>query len=138
MGESVRGGTGAAPARTDYPPTEATLTVQALVDRYRLAGRGRCYPVVAGQELLGLITLTDIRRLERDDWPSTTVYRVMTPFERLRTVSPTDSATEALQKMAQMDVNQVPLLHGRLLVGILSRGDVLRLRQSSRYALIES
>jgi hypothetical protein len=46
----------------------------------------------AGYELLGLITLTDVGRLEREQWPSTSVFRAMTPFERLHTVGPRESA----------------------------------------------
>jgi CBS domain-containing protein len=37
-----------------------------------------------------------------------------------------------LQMMAQWDVNQVPVLDGRLLAGIISRGDILRHIQMRR------
>jgi predicted transcriptional regulator len=94
-----------------------------------LAGRGRCYPVMAGEELLGLITLTDVRRLEREAWPETSVFRAMTPFERLRTVAPQESAARVLQMMSESDLNQVPVVDGRRLAGIVTRGDILRLIQ---------
>ena len=119
-------------ARTDYTPVPPTMVVAQLVDDHMLAGRGRCYPVVAGEELLGLITLTDIRRLERDQWASTSVYRAMTPFERLRTVAPEEDAMHVLHLMGEADVNQVPVVDGQRLVGIVSRGDVLRLIQVRR------
>src|SRR3990170_4407377 len=75
---ALRGVTAADVARTDYAPVPPTMTVAQLVDDHMLAGHGRCYPVMAGEELLGLVTLTDIRHLEREQWPETTVYRAMT------------------------------------------------------------
>ena len=119
-------------ARTDYVPVPPTMLVAELVDEHMLAGRGRGYPVMAGEELLGLITLTDIRRLERDQWASTSVYRAMTPFERLHTVAPGEDAMRLLHMMGEADVNQVPVVDGRRLVGIVSRGDILRLIQVRR------
>lgn len=119
-------------ARSDYTPVPPDLTLAALVDQHMLAGHGRAYPVLAGEELLGLITLTDVRHVERERWPETSVYRAMTPVERLHTVSRTETAMHVLQMMAQWDVNQVPVLDGRLLAGIVSRGDILRHIQMRR------
>jgi Zn-dependent protease/CBS domain-containing protein len=126
---ALRGVTAGELARRDYEMVSPELTVAQLVDDHMLAGQGRCYPVMAGDELLGLVTLTDVRRLEREQWPTTTVYRAMTPFERLRTVAPREAVSRVLQIMSQADINQVPVVDGRLLVGIVSRGDILRLIQ---------
>lgn len=124
--------------RSDYVAVRPDLIVAELVDDHMLAGHGRAYPVVAGEELLGLVTLTDVRRLEREQWPTTSVYRVMTPVERLHTVSPGDDVTHLLQVMGQFDVNQVPVVDGRRLVGIVSRGDILRIIQIRRDMAVES
>jgi Zn-dependent protease/CBS domain-containing protein len=119
-------------ARSDYTPVPPDMTLAALVDQHMLTGHGRAYPVLAGEELLGLITLTDVRHVERERWPETSVYRAMTPVERLHTVSRAETAMHVLQMMAQWDVNQVPVLDGRLLAGIISRGDILRHIQMRR------
>jgi Zn-dependent protease len=129
---ALHGVTAGEVARTDYVAVAPDMTVAQLVDRHMLVGHGRCYPVMAGSELLGLFTLTDARRLEREQWPLTSVYRAMTPFEKLQTVSPRDEALRVLQLMGEADVNQVPVVEGRLLVGIVSRGDILRLIQVRR------
>ena len=116
-------------ARRDYVTVTPTMTIAELVDEHLLSGHGRCFPVVAGDELLGLITLTDIRHLERERWQNTSVYRAMTPFEQLRTVSSQDDAKAVLQTMGEGNVNQVPVVDGRWLVGMVSRADILRLIQ---------
>jgi len=61
----------------------------------------------------------------------------MTPFERLRTVSPGENAVNALHVMAEADVHQVPVVEGRRLLGIISRGDILRLIQVRREMAFE-
>jgi Zn-dependent protease/predicted transcriptional regulator len=124
-------------AKTDFVPIGPEMTVAELVDGHMLAGRGRAYPVMAGEELLGLITLSDVRHLDRAAWPTTSVYRAMTPRERLHTVSRQEPAGTVLHMMAERDINQVPVMDGRLLTGIISRGDVLRLIQDRR-ALISN
>jgi len=124
-------------ARHDYTPVPPDVTVGHVVSEYMLTGRGRCYPVMAGGELLGLFTLTDAQRLDRAQWETTTVYRVMTPVERLRTVSADEDAMRVLQIMGEADVNQVPVVDGRLLVGIVTRGDILRLIQVRRLMAVE-
>ena len=66
-------------ARRDFVAVPPDMTIEQLVTEYVLSARGRSFPVVAGQELLGLITLTDVQRLEREQWAATSVYRAMTP-----------------------------------------------------------
>ncbi len=124
-------------ARTDYVPVPPDMTMDHLVGQLMLVGHGRCYPIVAGEELLGLITLTDAQKLDREHWPTTSVYRAMTPFEKLQTVPPEESATAVLQLMNEKDVNQVPVVDGRRIVGIISRADILRLIQVRRAVAIE-
>jgi Zn-dependent protease/CBS domain-containing protein len=113
-------------ARRDYIAVPPDMTLAELVDGHVLAGHGRVFPVMAGDELLGLITLTDLRELPREEWPTTTVYRAMTPFSKLKTVGPRDSLPTVLAQMATDDINQVPLVEGSLLRGLIHRADVIR------------
>jgi Zn-dependent protease len=124
-------------ARNDFVPVPPDATIAHLVGDLMLSGRGRCYPVMAGEELLGLVTLTDVQHVEREQWPMTSVYRVMTPLERLHTVTPQEDATRVLELMSESDVNQVPVMDGKRLVGIVTRGDILRLIQIRRQVAIE-
>ena len=76
----------------DFLPIPPTIMMAHLIIEMMLVGRGRCYPVIAGDELLGLVTLTDAQQLGREHWPTTSVYNAMTPFEKLGTVSPQKGA----------------------------------------------
>ena len=125
-------------AKQDYVPVSPDMTVAQLVGDLMLSGHGRYYPVMAGDELLGLVTLTDAQRLEREQWPTTSVYRIMTPVEKLHTIPSDQDAMNLLQVMSEFDVNQVPVMDGRLLVGIVSRAEILRLIQVRRAVASES
>ena len=113
-------------ARPDFVAVAPDLKVSELIEDHVLAGQGRCYPVMAGEEILGLVTLTDARQVPRDEWPTTSVYRAMTPLTQLKTVGPRDDLEDVLRLMAGNDINQVPLVDGRLLIGLIHRGDIIR------------
>ena len=113
-------------AKQDYVAVSPELTLDELAEKHVLAGEGRCFLITAGEELLGLITITDLRQTPRDDWRTTTVYRAMTPFSQLKTVTPKDDLTKVMALMAGGDLNQIPVVDGKLVRGLIHRGDVLR------------
>jgi Zn-dependent protease/predicted transcriptional regulator len=116
----------------DFEAVPPDMRVDRLVHDYMLAGRGRYFPVMAGEELLGLITLTDVQHLDRERLSEISVFNAMTPFERLHTVPPNEPATALLRMMGEKDVNQVPVVDGRRLVGIVSRSDIIRMLHMRR------
>ena len=122
----IKGVPAASVARHDYTPVSPEVLISSLVDEHVLGGAGRCFPVMAGEELLGLVTLTDVRKVPRDQWSSVTVYRAMTPFSRLIIAGPKDDLTKVLQDMTAADVNQIPIVDGRLMRGLIHRSDAMR------------
>jgi Zn-dependent protease/CBS domain-containing protein len=130
LDRALRGVPASAVARQDYVTVAPDVTPAQLVEDTVLAGHGRCFPVIVGSELLGMITLSDLKPHPRDQWGSISVYRAMTPFEKLRTVSMRDDLPEVLSQLSAGDVNQVPLVEGKELLGIIHRSDVLRYIQA--------
>ena len=112
-------------ARLDYTPISPDQTVGEIVEGFFLAGSRRYLPVMAGEELLGLLTLTDVRRVPREEWQTTTAYRVMTQLSELKTVAASDGLTDVLRLMGEHGLNQVPILEGRLLRGMVERSDII-------------
>jgi predicted transcriptional regulator len=49
----------------------------------------------------------------------------MRPLRDLRAAAPEDRLTTALQSMNQNDLNQLPVISGKRLAGVLSRAQVL-------------
>lgn len=118
-------------ARRDFATVEPQLSLQDLVEAHVFRRNQHAYPVTRHGELLGLICLHDIRGVDRGDWETTRVETAMTPYSELITVGPDESAAEALQRLSARDVQQVPLVEGRKLVGLIERADVIRYLQFS-------
>lgn len=110
----------------DIAVIEPRLSLDALVREQLMRRDQRAFPVVEGDRLAGLVTLSDVRRVGREDWPNTPVERVMTPAFRLQTLSPHDDALKALTELGQRSVDQLPVLEGERLVGLVRRGDLMR------------
>ena len=105
------------------------ISLSEMVRSYMIAQSQRCVPIVVADELLGLVSMGDLRRVAEEEWGTTSVFKAMTPLEKLHTVAPQDDLTTALEMMATHDVHQLPVLDGRTFLGFVTRADVLRLIQ---------
>jgi Zn-dependent protease/CBS domain-containing protein len=112
--------------RTDVATIGSGITVGALVRDHLMRGDQRSFPVVDGGRLSGLVTLTDVRRVPEAEWDRTPIANIMTPASELYTVRPQDTADEALRLLGSHDIDQLPVLEGRELAGLLRRQDILR------------
>ncbi len=131
----LRGVPASSVARQDYVTVPPDMMLTELVEENVLAGYGRCFPIVVGDELIGLVTLHDVRAVQRENWDTTSVFRVMTPFVDLRSVTLLADVPAVLSLMAAADINQVPLLDGRTLLGLIHRSDVIRYIQTRQEML---
>jgi CBS domain-containing protein len=101
-------------------------TLQHFADAYVLGTAGRCFVVEEDGHVTRLVTPSDLARIERSQWGRMTVRQVARPFNRLRSVTPETPLIDALRTMGREDVNQVPVVSGGRLEGVLSRGRVLQ------------
>ena len=101
------------------------LTLEQLVDDYILGGGQRCFLVNRGERTVGLMTLHRIKEVPRSDWATTSAGQVMIPFEQLKRTAPEAELWTALQQMDRDGVNQLPVTRDNLVIGMLSREDVI-------------
>lgn len=119
----------------NVPTVAPNQTVSQLVYDNIMGTNEHSFPVIENEKLVGLVCLEDVRKIPRDDWDVTRVQSVMTPVNDLTIVSPREDATDAFQKLAQKDVNQMPVVQNGQLVGILRRRDIMRwLQMQSDYS----
>lgn len=104
----------------------ANISLQRLVDEYFLPQGLRSAFVVQGDQLAGLVTLSDVRHVEREKWAQTPVGFIMVPLDRLHTASPQQNVRDALPLMTGNDVNQLPVVEDGRLVGVLTREAIMR------------
>ncbi len=111
------------PAPSTVP---AATSVQEVVDARLLATGERAFLVEEDGVIVGLLTATDIARVPRAEWPSTPIRRVMVRAEQVQTVEPHTRLLAAMRLLQEHDIHQLPVLQQGHVVGILTRGDVMR------------
>jgi Zn-dependent protease len=113
------------------PEIPADLTIQDLVERHILGQGQGSFIVTSAGNPVGVLSLRDVAKISREEWPQTTTGDVMTPLSALPRVAPQD---ELLSAVHLMDANQLlylPVFDGSKLTGLLTRDEVihhLRLR----------
>jgi len=109
----------------DLPKVPPALTLDRLVSEYFLTTGRSSFPVTEGERLLGLITLRNIKRVPKHDWPFTRVEAVMTPLIEAIWVGPEESLSLVLERMSANGVNQVLVIQDGRLLGLLSREQLM-------------
>ena len=110
---------------TDCPSVSKTLTLVQLVHDYILPTTRRCFPVVDGGSISGIITLHNVKEIPKEMWSTTSVADAMIPAGRMITVKPDDGLFEVFEQLTSEDVNQLPVLENGNVVGMVARDTVL-------------
>lgn len=109
----------------ECPTVSGRLSVAELVEEHILKTGQRCFVVSENGRLGGLITLHQVKTIPRDRWEDTALSSAMTPLARLRVVAPETPILKVLDVMEAGDVNQVPVVTGHRLLGMISRDHLL-------------
>ena len=111
-----------APVAFTASPGDTLAKVNEVLDLHRYHG----VPVIQDDELIGIITVTDIIR-NGGPVESVTVAQAMTP--RPTTIVPSSRVSEALERMAALGVGRLPVVAENdptRLVGMFRREDAIR------------
>jgi CBS domain-containing protein len=114
------------------------ISLQQLVDAYFLPGGLRYALVMQADHLVGLITLSDIRHIPREQWGQVPVSTAMIPLARLHVATPQQSLSDVLPLLAGRDVNQLPVVENGALVGVLSRDAIVHYLEVRRSLGVEN
>ncbi|MCX5969923.1 MAG: CBS domain-containing protein, partial [Coprothermobacterota bacterium] len=109
----------------EIPSVPPNLTLEELANQL-FTGKGQAaFLVQLWGDTQGLVTLSDLSKVPRQEWPREVVRTVMTPLDRLVTVGPEDSAYNALAKMSTANIGRLPVLEDGKIIGLVSRQDLL-------------
>lgn len=106
-------------------PPDATL--DQLVDSYFMKYHFHSLPVLRDGELLGLVTMRDIKDVDEEERPRVTAADLVEgkPDKMPPTLSPDDDAMDAMGALTASGWGRAPVLQGGQLVGIVSRRDLM-------------
>jgi Zn-dependent protease len=101
------------------------MTIDHLVNGNILTSGRRCFPVGSGSQIMGLMTLHNVKEVPRDQWNTETVKEAMTPFDKLRWVRPDEELSSVLRILTEDNINQVPVVEDNKIIGMVSRENLL-------------
>lgn len=112
--------------RSNMPSVNPQMMISQLVDDQIVNSDERSFPVMDGDQLVGLVGLEDLRKAPRSEWDHTPVSKIMTPRSELDTVTPREDVTEALDAFSRKDLRQLPVIQDGQVVGMIRRADIMR------------
>jgi CBS domain-containing protein len=112
--------------RANPPSVSPGISVDELVNDGIMGTDDHAFPVVDGGQLVGLVTLEDVRAIPRSSWDNTLVRQIMTPADQLVSVTADQDAAEALKKLQARNVRQLPVMRHGSLAGLLRRRDLVK------------
>ncbi len=113
----------------DIPAIGREDSIENYVQEVLRTGR-RCYVVNNGEIPVGLITLDAARSVPREDWSNTSVQAAMMPLDKIHWAQPAEPVLSVLERMQREDINQMPVLDGEHIVGMIARDTILRALQT--------
>ena len=116
---------------SDVPTIDPGASIHDAVFGSLLRRGARALPVCDGGMVVGLLSLTDVKRLPRDQWPHRIVRSEMTAAP-LVTVGPDQDLAHAMDLLAGSGIHQLPVIEDGKLVGLISRSHVMQYLYSVR------
>jgi Zn-dependent protease/predicted transcriptional regulator len=81
-------------------------------------------PVTEGGAIVGLLGITQVRRIRRGDWATTRVADVMAKPPKLTFLAPTEPLRTALERIYRAGLDGLPVMEDGSLLGVLTKRGV--------------
>lgn len=133
--EVLQGVTAAEGMTPDPETVPPDLTVEALVHDHFLRRPYGAFPVTRDGAVVGLVSLSTVKALDREAWVARRVADIMTPLDEAVVVAPDTPMLEVLDRMSRTGNRRALVVRDQRLVGIISARDLAR--WLDRAALVE-
>jgi len=104
---------------------DGSISVQELMEDHILRKKERSFLVTEEGVLAGIVCLEDVKAVPSEKRMKTEVREIMTPREKLEAVAPDADGNQVLAKLASGKINQVPVVQGNEIKGLVCRNDIL-------------
>ncbi len=114
---------------SDMPTIARDISLEEYAREVSRTGR-RAQLVMAGGQLVGLMSVERLQAVPREEWPVMSVQAVMLSREGLPLASPEEPALGLLDRMRSANVDQMAVMNGNNIVGVVTRDSILRVVQT--------
>jgi Zn-dependent protease len=105
------------------------LPARQLINGYFLTHGYGGFPVVENGRVLGLVSLSDVKRVATDDYDRLTVRELMTPLTDQLIIAPEEDVSVAFQRMAEGDLGRLVVMERGRMVGLVTKTGLSRFLQ---------
>lgn len=102
----------------------AGMTLDQVVQAFARSHH-RGFPVVEEGKLVGIVTQSDLAKIAQRQLPGNTALSEIMTLQPV-TVEPNDSLNHVLYLLNRNELSRLPVIQGRKLIGIITRGDIIR------------
>jgi len=119
------------------PVVSDELSLREFANEY-IIGKAQWHKFLVTDEqgqLLGAISVDDMRAIPTSDWPVTKVRELMKPVDHSTTVQPDQSLLEVVTLLEKEKLNQLPVVRDNgVLVGILEKSSIVQVLEQRAQA----
>jgi Zn-dependent protease/predicted transcriptional regulator len=102
------------------------VSVRELVERYFLTYGYGGFPVVDNGQVLGLVSLGDVKRIAPEEYDRVPVREIMVPLSERLTIAPEEDISVAFQRMAEDDLGRLIVIQRGHMVGLVTKTGLSR------------
>ena len=105
------------------------LTLDNLVNNYFMKYRYGRFPVVKdidAEEIIGVISIHDIKTIPRDQWSATKVGDIVKPVSKREIINMDMEVADAIRKMSSNNLGHLVVMTGNKLIGLITKSDVMK------------
>lgn len=114
--------------REEVVNIEESTSLEDTVNNYFFKYRYNSFPVVKDGRLTGIITLQQVKKVERDKWSLVRIYDIMDKNIQKFTVTPFEEAAKVVNKIVKDGIGRVIVIdENNNLKGVLTHGDIVRI-----------
>jgi Zn-dependent protease len=118
----------------EVPTIPGNLSLEEYSGEVLRTGR-RIHIVTMDDRLVGLMNVTALNQVPRDEWSMNSVQAVMVPRDKILWASPEEPLPRLLERLMGADVNQMPVVRhsddgAAHIVGMVTRDAILRVIQT--------
>ncbi len=109
---------------SNCPRIQTGTSLARLEDGVEAGSHPRCFLVLNGASLEGILAWEQVTAVARELWDQTRIEALMTPLAALRWVRPQQGVVHILEAMDREGIPQVPVVDNGRLLGVLGRAEV--------------
>ena len=83
------------------------------------------FPVRKIDEIMGIVTINDIKTIPREEWGEKVVAEITRPLNDDMVISPECTVTSSLNKLTKNGIGRILVMEDGELLGIVSNTDIL-------------